>query len=426
MQKLQSNIVIIGASHAGLSCAEKLRSNGFEGGITVLDRDSGLPLQRPPLSKAYLHAPLSDPHSDSRPQDEAEAEFLLRRPDFFSQFDIELKTGCLAKAIHVAEKSLTITDESGTTRLSYDQLVLATGAEPRRLPIEGADAPNLMVLRTAADARALRSSLHSARRVLVIGGGYIGLEAAASMRKQGCEVHVIEAAPRLLARVASPEISAFYKELHETHGVAMHIGAGLKGFSLDETGRITGAALSNGQHLACDLVLLGIGVVPDQALASEAGLTVSNGIEVDTDYQTSAPSIYAIGDVAFNPARAAMRVESIHHAQFSGAYVAAQITGSQAPATEAWWFWSDQYDVKLQIAGLMPSAAPEQMRFVRRAGRRAGSLSVWSWLDGQFVAVESANDPQAYMIGKKMLEAGQNLNPDEIADPDFQLKSLLV
>lgn len=418
----RADIVIIGASHAGLSCAEKLRSSGFEGSITVLDRDPGLPLQRPPLSKAYLHAPLDDP----RPQDEAEAEFLLRRPDFFSQFNIELKTSTLVSAIEAADKCLTLMDEAGHhDQLFYDKLILATGAEPRRLPIAGGDAPNLQVLRTAEDARALKANLTSATTALVIGGGYIGLEAAASMRKQGREVHVIEAAPRLLARVASPEISAFYKELHESHGVSVHIGAGLEGFSVNEAGMITGATLSNGTHLACDLVLLGIGVIPDQQLAHEAGLTVSNGIEVDADYRTSDPSIFAIGDVAFNPASAPIRVESIHHAQYSGAHVAAQITNSPAPAREAWWFWSDQYDVKLQIAGLMPSAEAERMRFVRRTGRREGSLSIWSWLDGQFVAVESANDPQAYMIGKKMLEAGTPLDPDQIADPDFQLKSLL-
>ena len=410
MMDTSDHIVIIGASHAGLSCAERLRGAGFDGRITVLDRDPGLPLQRPPLSKTYLKAD----HADG------EAAFALRKSDWFDNFNIMFRPDCAVSAIIPEARQIHLADDSS---VSYDHLVLATGAFARPLP-QAADAPNLHVLRTAGDARGLRSGLTDVRTAVVIGGGYIGLEAAASLRSLDIDVHVVEMAPRLLARVASPALSEHCAALHRQHGVQLHLGTATQNIQTDKSGRITAVHLAGGQAVDTQLVLAGIGIIPDTALAEAAGLAVDNGIVTDAEYLTSDPHISAIGDVARAPAIHPFRVESIHHAQFSGAMVAARLTASAAPSREAWWFWSDQYDVKYQMAGLVPAQAPS-VSSVTRTGRRENSLSVWSYDGAELVSVEAANDPQAYMIGKKCLEAGLSPASSDITNPDFVLKSLL-
>tara|TARA_B100000575_G_scaffold293829_1_gene306611 strand:+ start:3929 stop:5164 length:1236 start_codon:yes stop_codon:yes gene_type:complete len=410
MMATSAHIVIIGASHAGLSCAERLRTGGFDGQITILERDPGLPLQRPPLSKTYLKADLTD----------GEGAFVLRKEDWFDNFKITFRPACEAASLDPVHQQLSLTD--GST-LSYDHLVLATGALARPLP-KAADPPNLHMLRTAADARLLRAGLADVRTALVIGGGYIGLEAAASLRSLDIDVHLVEMAPRLLARVASPVLSEHCAALHRRHGIQLHLGTATQDIKTDISGRITAVHLAGGQKLDTQLVLAGIGIVPDTALAEAAGLAVDNGIVTDADYRTSNPHISAIGDVARAPAINPVRVESIYHAQYSGAVVAARLTASAAPSHEAWWFWSDQYDVKYQMAGLVPAEAPSVLS-VTRAGRRENSVSVWSYDGAELVSVEVANDPQAYMIGKKCLEAGLSPAPSDITNPDLVLKSLL-
>ena len=405
-----AHIVIIGASHAGLSCAERLRTGGFDGQITILERDPGLPLQRPPLSKTYLRAELID----------GEGAFALRRADWFDNFKITFRPACAVASLHPEHQQLSLTDGSA---LSYDHLVLATGAFARPSP-QAPDAPNLHVLRTAGDARLLRASLANVRTALVIGGGYIGLEVAASLRSLDIDVHVVEMAPRLLARVASPALSEHCAALHRQHDIQLHLGTANLNIETDISGRIMAVHLLGGQKLDTQLVLAGIGIVPDTALAEAAGLAVDNGIVTDADYLTSDPHISAIGDVARAPAINPFRVESIHHAQFSGAVAAARLTGSAAPSREAWWFWSDQYDVKYQMAGLFRAETPSVWS-VTRAGRRENSLSVWSYDGPELLSVEAANDPQAYMIGKKCLEASLSPAPSDITNPDFVLKSLL-
>ena len=404
------DIVIIGASHAGLFCAERLRAGGFDGQITILERDPGLPLQRPPLSKTYLKADLTD----------GEGAFALRKENWFDNLKINFRSACAVASLHPDNQQLSLTD--GST-LSYDHLVLATGAFARPLP-QAADAPNLHVLRTAADARLLRVSLVNVRTALVIGGGYIGLEAAASLRSLDIDVHVAEMAPRLLARVASPTLSEHCAALHRQHGTQLHLGTTMQDIETDLSGRITAVHLAGGQKLYIQLVVAGIGIVPDTVLAEAAGLAVDNGIVTDADYLTSDLHISAIGDVARAPTINPFRVESIHHAQFSGAVVAARLTASAAPSREAWWFWSDQYDVKYQMAGLVPADAPS-VSFVTRTGRRENSLSIWSYDGAELVSVEAANDPQAYIVGKRCLEAGLSPAPSDIANPDFVLKSLV-
>ena len=403
-----SHYVVVGASHAGISFAEKLRQLGCDDEITVIDKLAGLPLQRPPLSKAYLAAQTDD-----------ETGFYLRAADWFERQSVTLRDGVAACAIDRQAKSLALSDGS---QLSYDRLILALGAHARRLPMAEMDAKNVFVLRDGQDAKALKAALPDAKTACVIGGGYIGLEAAASLRKQGLDVHVVEAAPRLLARVASPQISAAYQELHEGHGVVMHIGSALAELVAEE-GAISAVMLDDGTKIACDILLVGIGVAPEIALAESAGLAVGNGILTDYHYQTNDADIYAIGDNVLAEGRGEIRIESIHNAQYGGHYLASRFTASAPPQDEAPWFWSDQYDRKLQSAGLVPAPDDEVMQ-VTRAGKREGGLSVWSYRSGHLCAVEAINDPQAYMIGKLCLE--KHISPDaaDIADAAFELKSL--
>ena len=408
-----THYVVIGASHAGISFAEKLRQQGCETPITIIDKLAGMPLQRPPLSKAYLAASAADNEMAD------EAGFYLRSPDWFDAQNITLKDGCTVTKIDRDNKSVHLGD--GTLQ-TYDKLILALGAQARRLPLPEMAADNVFVLRDGDDARCLRQAVQTAKKAVVIGGGYIGLEAAASMRKLGLEVHIIEAAPRLLARVASPEISAEYQKLHEHHGVVIHKGVGVHSLVAIE-GAIAAVHLDDGQKIACDLLLVGIGVLPETALAEDAGLEVGNGILTDYHYQTKDSAIFAIGDNVLAEGRGEMRIESIHNAQYGGHYLASRFTGAGMPQDEAPWFWSDQYDRKLQSAGLVPAPADE-VHQVTRAGKREGGLSVWSYHGTVLRAVESINDPQAYMIGKICLEKQLFPDPADIANPEFELKSL--
>ena len=406
-----SRIIIIGASHAGLACAERLRYHGFAGKITIFDREEGLPLQRPPLSKTYLSAE----------EGVSEEAYLLRKSDWFDVFDIDFQLSC--EVIGIDRKAGVIKLADGR-REAYSELVIAAGAMPRHLPIVGGNAKGVFVLRVAREARAIRAHMGKAGKAVVIGGGYIGLETAASLTKAGVEVEIVEMAPRLLARVASPELSDYCTELHQHKGVKIHCGIGVDEILCTSDGHCRGVVLSDGRALEADMVLAGIGVVPEATLAEQAGLAVSNGVLVSAQYQTEDAHVWSIGDVARAPDISDTRIESIHHAQFSASVAAAAITASEMPPSEAWWFWSDQYDVKFQMVGLVP-AASDKLVTITRKGRRENSLSVWSWLDGTLVAIEAANDGQAYMIGKKCLEAGRHPDPQNIANPEFSLKSLL-
>ena len=403
-----TNYVVIGASHAGLSFAEKMRQQGNEDPITIIDKLAGYPLQRPPLSKAYLSAEADD-----------ESAFYLRNQEWFENQSITLRDGIAVTQIDRTARQLTLSDGSA---LSYDKLILALGAKARALPNPEMTAGNVFVLRDGSDAKGLKAAMRTAQKAVVIGGGYIGLEAAASMRKHGLEVHVIEAAPRLLARVASPEISAAYQNLHEEQGVQLHVGVGVSGLS-QSAGKISAVTLADGSQIECDLLLVGIGVIPETDLAQAAGLAVGNGILTDYHYQTADASIFAIGDNVLADGRGQIRIESIHNAQYGGHYLASRFNEAALPQDEAPWFWSDQYDRKLQSAGLVPSPS-DDVRHIMRPGKREGGLSVWSFEKGELRAVESINDPQAYMIGKLCLEKNKNPQMADIADSAFDLKSL--
>ena len=416
MKKTES-IIIIGASHGGIACAERLRKLGFDGKITLIEKLAGLPLERPPLSKQFL---LAGGEAD-------DSGFLLRSADWFDENNLDLMAGVGVASIDVGAKTLLL--DTGRN-LAWDKLVLATGARPRVLELGAlsvADAGGVVMLRHGDDARALRARLQEVRRVVIIGGGYIGLEVAASARKLGKDVAVLEAAARLLARVASVEASAFFAELHQSQGVDVRCDQQIAGV---DSGRIV---FADGSALDADLVVVGIGVIPNTELAEAAGLAVGNGILTDRDYRTShggvfRGDIFAIGDVALADAgytRGAMRLESVHHAQMSADIAAACLVGETPPVHEVPWFWSEQYDIRLQSAGLVPPHA-QNSQTITRHGRREGQISFWSFAqDGALAAVEALGDAQAYMVGRQLLEKGAVVAPEVIGDSETDLKTLI-
>lgn len=409
------NVLIIGASHAGVSMAEQLRKQGFEGKVTMIDRETTMPMERPPLSKAWL-AETGD--------GEKTGSFLMRQPEWYAENNIEFLRGADAVSADASAKTVTL---SGGETLSWDQLVLATGAVPRHLDLadEVKESGRVHVLRVPEDAEGLSASMQDASSIAIIGGGYIGLEVAASAKKRGLDVTVIEMAPRILARVASPEASQYFHDLHISNGTKIMTNAGVKEIATSENGLVISVDTENGPSaLNVDLALLGIGVVPDLALAESLGLSIGNGFLVDGDYRSNIDDVWAIGDVALAAegyTQGALRIESVHHAQMSAEIASAVMMGMLPKTHEVPWFWSEQYDKKLQSAGLVPA----QAKTVSRMGKREGAQSFWSFDDGVLTAVESIGDPQAYMIGKTVITDGLALTPEQIADPEFVLKSLI-
>ena len=402
-------IIIVGASHAGIACAEQLRANGFSGQIQLIDRLSGVPFERPPLSKGFLQA---DGRDDKK--------FLLRRRDWFTSHEITLIDGKEVTAIDPETKNLQL-DDGQCCR--YDKLVLATGAFPRQLD-DASNLENAFVLRHAKDAHELRTALKDRQNAVVIGGGYIGLEVAASLTKAGMHVDVIEMAERLLARVASPDISAFFANLHDENDVGIHIGA-INQKILQKDGVFSGIQLNDNRIIDAELLLIGIGVLPDLGVAADAGLNTGDGIIVDGMMQSSVADIYAIGDVALLDG-AISRIESVDNAQNTAARAAAAICGSSPPPKAAPWFWSEQFDARLQSAGIVPQEAAA-VQYVVRPGKREGGLSVWSYdVHGKLAAIEAVRDPAAYMLGKKCLDLGLSPPPSGIGNADFDLKGFVT
>ena len=402
-------VVVIGASHAGVGFVDAMRRRGFDGDLTLIDRQSGLPMERPPLSKAFLL------------DDGDEAKFALRKPEWYRQCDVQLQDGCEVLTIDAAGHDLVL---GNGRRIAYDRLVLAMGARPRHLPSTG-NLDGVFVLRDPGDARRLRAAASAAGSAIIVGGGYIGLEVAASLTRAGKKVTVIEAAPNLLARVASRPISDFFRDLHCGQGVEVITGSSVASV-MEAGGRFTGVVLADGQRVGADMLVVGIGVDPETALAEQAGIETANGIIVDQDMRTNIADIYAIGDGAMQrDGRYAMRLESVHNAQESAEIAAAAMLGAAPPKRQAPWFWSDQFDLKLQSVGILPEAR-DDLRHVRRAGRRENAFSVWSFRGPELVAVEAVRDPAGYMAGKSCLENGMAPAPEQLADPDFDLKAFVA
>ncbi|WP_170341055.1 NAD(P)/FAD-dependent oxidoreductase [Ruegeria arenilitoris] len=400
-----SHIVVIGAGQAGSSLVAGLRKGGFDGAITLIGAEPVLPYQRPPLSKAYLLG-------------EMELERLYLRPEsFYAENDITLRLGQQVGAIDPAAKTVTISGEV----ISYDQLALTTGSHPRRLPAGiGGDLAAVHVVRTLADVDAMAPAVTQGARALIVGGGYIGLEAAAVCAKRGVQVTLVEMADRILQRVAAPETSDYFRALHSAHGVDIREGVGLDRIT-GENGKVTGAVLGDGTELEVDFVVVGVGIAPATELAEAAGLAIENGIKTDVQGRTSAADIWAAGDCASFPYKGRrIRLESVPNAIDQAEVVAQNMLGAGKDYVATPWFWSDQYDVKLQIAGLNMGYD----RVVTRKGEGA-TTSFWYYRGDQLLAVDAMNDPRAYMVGKRLIDAGKTADPAVVADPAADLKPLL-
>lgn len=400
------HIIVIGAGQAGSSLVARLRKDGFTGAITLIGAEPVPPYQRPPLSKAYL---LGDMAMD---------RLFLRPESFFAEQRVELRLGQPVTVIDREAKTVTL----GAEVIAYDQLALTTGSDPRRLPAAiGGDLEGVFVVRTLADIDAMAPFVRDGARALIVGGGYIGLEAAAVCTKRGVQVTLVEMADRILQRVAAPQTSDYFRALHARHGVDIREGVGLERLT-GQDGRIAGAVLGDGTELAMDFVVVGVGIAPATALAAAAGLEIDNGIAVDALGRTSDPSIWAAGDCASLPWRGGgrLRLESVPNAIDMAECVASNMLGAGVSYLPKPWFWSDQYDVKLQIAGLNTGYD----RVIARPGK-GQTASFWYYADGTLLAVDAMNDPRAYMIGKRLIEAGQSADPVLVADPDADLKALL-
>ena len=399
------HVIVVGAGQAGASCVARLRAKGFDGQITLIGEEPFPPYQRPPLSKAYLLG-------------EMERDRLYLRPEsFYAEQDITLKLGTPVTAIDPIEQTLTVGDDV----LHYDDLVLTTGSTPRRLPAAiGGDLDGVMVVRGLQDVDAMAPRFAKGARVLIVGGGYIGLEAAAVAAKLGLSVTLVEMADRILQRVAAPETSYYFRQVHSKHGVDIREGVGLDHLTGAE-GRVTGAVLSDGSTVEVDFVLVGVGIVPNTQLAEMAGVEIDNGIATDAQGRTSDPHIWAAGDCASFPLNGQqMRLESVGNAIDQAECVADNILGSDRPYEAKPWFWSDQYDVKLQIAGLSTGYD----KIVTRHGED-GVVSFWYYAGDQLLAIDAMNDPRGYMVGKRLIEAGKSPAQDAVADPATDLKALL-
>jgi 3-phenylpropionate/trans-cinnamate dioxygenase ferredoxin reductase subunit len=396
--------VIVGAGQAGCAIAVKLREEGFDGCVTLIGQEPHAPYQRPPLAKAFLAG------------EAAPESLLLRPPAFFAERDIALLTGTRVETLDAATRQLRFAD--GTT-LAYDFLTLATGALPRRLPPEmGGELDGVLTLRTVADAARLSGELLPGRAVVIVGGGYLGLEIAAACVKRGMTVTVLEAAPRILARVACAETAAVMRDLHASHGVTILEDTLLE--TLVGTGRVEAARLSDGREIPADLVLVAIGVLPDIALAAEAGLAIDNGIAVDAHLRTSAPDIWAAGDCAALEFRGLrQRIESVGNAIDMAETVARNMLGQSETFEPHPWFWSDQYDCHLQIAGHNFGHDAVHVR-TGGAGR-----SHWYYRQDELLAVDAIDDARAYMVGKRLIEQGRSPPPAMVCDPSTDLKALL-
>jgi len=402
------HIVIAGGGHAGGSAAAVLRQLGWQERITIVGEEPILPYQRPPLSKQWLSG-------------EATEETLWLRPEkFYADATIDTRLGLRVARIDRATKTVTLSDE---VTLPYDYLILATGARPRKLPLPGADLHGVLELRTVADAEALKAALTPGAHLAVIGGGYIGLEAAASAKTLGAAVTIVERESRVLARVACPLLSAFFEKFHRDRGATIEVNAQVAGLE-GEGGRVTGVRLGDGTVIPCSAALIGVGAVPNDDVAREAGLDCDGGIVVDLEARTADKAIFAIGDVTRRPLPfydRMGRLESVPNALEQAKQAAAAICGKPAPAPEVPWFWSDQYDLRLQIAGI-PFDATE---IAVRGSVAEGKFALFHLAaDGAVQAVEAVNSSMEFMGGRRIVQRRKKLSRAQIEDMAVSMQQL--
>ena len=411
MSEQSPRIVIIGAGHAGGAAAALLRQYGHTGDIVLIGEELIAPYQRPPLSKAYLKG-------------EADAEALKLKPDeYYADHDITLRLGTRVEAIDRAARRVAL---KGGGEVPYDRLIIATGSSNRKLSLPGALPHQLHELRSVADAEQLKAVLEHGKRLAIIGGGYIGLEAAASARALGAKAVILELAPRVLARVACVELSSFFEAYHRARGVEILTGVQVQDLTHGEGGHVSGVRLADGTVIACDVALVGVGAMACSQLASDAGLACENGVVVDAAARTSDPSIYAIGDVTWRPmplyGDRKHRLESVPNALEQAKQAVSDILGRPPPAPETPWFWSDQFDLKLQIAGV-PFDADD---LVIRGSMADAKFAIFHMKGDRILAVEAVNAPAEFMAGRLMIGQQKAVDRARLADPAVTMKQVAL
>ena len=405
----KSRCIIIGASHAAAQLAPTLRQQGWTGSISMISNEYFLPYHRPPLSKDYLAGAKN-------------AEQILIRPaTIYNKCDIGITMGVTAATIDRRNKQLQL--EDGMT-MDYDKLVLTTGARVRKIDIPGVDLDGVFYLRDLNDAQQIKLFTGDNKRAVIIGGGYIGLETASALRKLGMQVTVLEAMPRILQRVTAPEVAAFYARIHKEEGV--EIVADVQAISISGDKQVQSVQCHNGTEYKADLVLIGVGVIPYSTFAEQAGLTIDNGIVVDEYARTSDENILAAGDCTshYNPIyQRHLRLESVQNALDQATVAASTICGNLKPYSALPWFWSDQYDLKLQIAGLSQGYTDVVVRGDIEGSR---SFAAFYMREGKLLAVDAVNRPQDFMFGKRLILQGNQLDPEQLADDSLPLKTLIA
>ena len=400
-------VVIIGASHAAADAVSMLRRKGWQGRIALVGDEASLPYQRPPLSKAYYKGDLS-----------AE-KLLIKGPQVYEKAEVDLYLG--RTAVRIDRDQQTVHLDDGEV-LEYTKLILATGTRARQLPIEGADLPQIHTLRTLLHVDNIKSLLPENSKLLIVGAGYIGLEVAASAVKQGVSVTVLEAMDRVLARVTSPAISNFYQAMHAQEGVDIRLNARLDKFATNADG--AHAVMADGEILNFDCAIIGIGVVPNIELAEQAGLSCDNGIVVDEFTRTDDPNIYAVGDCSNHPSfiyDRRIRLESVPNAMEQAKTAASSICGDDIRYDQVPWFWSDQYDVKLQTVGLLT----DYDEAIVRGDSNSRKFSVFYLREGRLIAMDAINSPAEFMVSKKLVTAKCTPDRERLANPDVSIKEFL-
>lgn len=402
-----NDVVIVGGGQAAMQTVDSLRREGFEGSITLVSEEPHLPYQRPPLSKKFLSGELD------------EERLFFRPEDFYTLRGVTLMLG--TRIAEIDRIGTVVRTEDGRS-VPYDALVLAVGARVRRLPVPGADLPGVHYLRTLDDSRSIAVELAGTKRVCVIGGGFIGLEVAAVCREMGKEVTVVETGDRLMARAVSPMISDYYRDYHTAQGVEILTGTTVT--EIQGEARVEGVAFADGGARSAELVVVGIGIEPSTELATTVGIECDNGILVDDHCRSSDPRVFAIGDCSNHPnvyLGRRMRLESVQNAVDQARVAAANIAGRDMTYREVPWFWSDQYDLKLQMAGICSGYDD----LVIRGSRSEHKFSVFYFSGNHLVAIDSINRPADHMAGRKLLAAGAEVSPEKAADESENLKNLI-
>ena len=400
-----SGVVIIGAGHAAGQAAASLRQAKYAGDITIVGDEAHIPYQRPPLSKAYLKG------------DQSADKVYLRAESFYADRDIAMKLSTRATAIDTTAKTVALSSDE---TLHYDHLLISTGSRPRKLSIDGSDLPGIHYLRTMDDVDGLRDGMQADANLVIVGGGYIGLEVAAVGRELGLNVHVLEMEERILQRVTTPEMSAYYHQLHEGRGVNIHTNTAVTGFAGD--GKVQ-EVLCGDKRFPADIVIVGIGIIPNTELAEAAGIVCDNGIVVDDHCCTSDPNVYAAGDCTNHPnplLDRRLRLESVPNAMDQARVSTANMLGDDKTYAAIPWFWSDQYELKLQMVGFSADGDAQ----VLRGDMANNQFAIFYLKDGKVVAADAVNSPKEFMLCKQLV--GKSADPAMLADPEADLKALLA